>query len=109
LPTRADTSPNAVKEAAVAGVPVVATNVGGIPDYITPGENGLLCPPNVLAEFARNIHSACAHPLFSRGAVAPEALAKTRAYLSPERMAQNFLKAYQIALETAGTNHRANG
>ncbi|HSU53370.1 MAG TPA: glycosyltransferase family 4 protein, partial [Candidatus Dormibacteraeota bacterium] len=42
LPTRADTSPNAVKEAVVAGVPVVSSNVGGIPDYVFPGKNGLL-------------------------------------------------------------------
>jgi len=107
LPTRADTSPNAVKEAAVAGVPVVASNVGGIPDYISPGKNGLLCPPGDLAEFARTIQLACAHPLFSQGTVAPEALAQTRAYLSPERMAENFLKAYQLALGAVGTNRLA--
>jgi glycosyltransferase involved in cell wall biosynthesis len=98
LPTRADTSPNAVKEAVVAGVPVVAASVGGVPDYVFPEKNGLLFPHGDLPEFIRQIKLACAHPLFSRGAVEPETLARTRAYLSPERMAENFLKAYETAL-----------
>ncbi|MBK7998475.1 MAG: glycosyltransferase family 4 protein [Verrucomicrobia bacterium] len=46
-PTRCDNSPNAVKEAAVAGVPVLASKVGGIVDYIWPDENGLLFEPEI--------------------------------------------------------------
>src|SRR6266568_2628641 len=69
LPTRADTSPNAVKESVVAGVPVVASAIGGIPDYVFPEENGLLFPANDLAECTRAIRAACQHPLFGRGSV----------------------------------------
>jgi glycosyltransferase involved in cell wall biosynthesis len=98
LPTRADTSPNAVKEAVVAGVPVVATNVGGIPDYVIPGKNGLLVNPGGLNEFIEAIRAACAHPLFREGKVDPETHARMRVYLSPERMAENFLKAYEAVL-----------
>ena len=98
LPTRADTSPNAVKEAVVAGVPVVASNIGGIPDYVTPGKNGLLFPPDDLQGFLQAIEAACAHPLFGRGRVEAQTLQETREYLSPERMAQNFLRAYDLAL-----------
>jgi glycosyltransferase involved in cell wall biosynthesis len=98
LPTRADTSPNAVKEAVVAGVPIVAAHVGGIPDYVFPGKNGLLFPPGDLEEFIRAIRAACAHPLFSKGSVEAEILAQTRAYLSQERMAKKFLAAYETAL-----------
>ena len=98
LPTRADTSPNAIKEAVVAGVPVVASSVGGIPDYVFPGKNGFLFSPGELSGFIGAIKAACSHPLFSKGEVDKETLAETRAYLSPERMAQNFLKAYEIAL-----------
>jgi len=97
LPTRADNSPNTVKEAVVAGVPVVASNIGGIPDYVLPGENGFLFAPGDKAAFVGAIRAALAHPLFSRGLVNPESLKKSREYLSPARMAQSFLAAYQCA------------
>jgi glycosyltransferase involved in cell wall biosynthesis len=102
LPTRADTSPHAVKEAVVAGLPVVASQVGGIPDYVTHGKNRLLFPPDDLAEFVRAIQSACAHPLFSRGRVDPQTLLRRRDYLSPEMMAKNFILVYQAALGGRG-------
>jgi glycosyltransferase involved in cell wall biosynthesis len=98
LPTRADTSPNAVKEAVVAGVPVVASSVGGIPDYVVPGKNGQLFTPGDLPGFVQALRTACAHPLFGQGQVEPETLARMRAYLSPEQMAKNFLGAYDTAL-----------
>jgi glycosyltransferase involved in cell wall biosynthesis len=95
LPTRADTSPNAVKEAVAAGVPVVASDIGGIPDYVVPGENGYLFKSGDQAEFAAMIKSALRHPLFSRGLVSPASLERSREYLSPARMAERFLAAYQ--------------
>lgn len=98
MPTRADTSPNAVKESVVAGVPVVAASVGGIPDYVVHGKNGLLFPAGDLDAFVQSIRTACAHPLFGRGQVDPATLATEREYLSPELMAKKFLAAYETAL-----------
>ena len=94
-PSRADVSPNAVKEAVVAGVPVIGTAVGGIPDYVFPGRNGVLCSPDSLAEFVEAIRAACRHPQFSRGQVDMPTLAQTRAYLSPQLMGEKFLGIYQ--------------
>jgi glycosyltransferase involved in cell wall biosynthesis len=40
LPTRADTSPNVVKEARVVGLPVITTRSGGQASYVRDGEDG---------------------------------------------------------------------
>ena len=40
LPTRADTSPNVVKEARVIGLPVITTRNGGQASYVSDGEDG---------------------------------------------------------------------
>lgn len=41
-----------IREAALAGVPVVASRLGSIPDFIRDGENGLLTPPGAVADLA---------------------------------------------------------
>jgi glycosyltransferase involved in cell wall biosynthesis len=94
-PTRADTSPNSVKEAVVAGLPVVASAVGGIPDYVWPGRNGILFPSGDLEACVNAIRAAGEHPLFSQGEVEEDALNEARDYLSPRRMGEDFLKIYQ--------------
>jgi glycosyltransferase involved in cell wall biosynthesis len=45
LPSRTEGSPNALLEAMAAGVPVVATAVGGVPEIATDGETALLVKP----------------------------------------------------------------
>jgi glycosyltransferase involved in cell wall biosynthesis len=69
FPTRVDTSPNSVKEAVVAGVPVVASAIGGIVDYVLPGKNGLTFKAGDLEAFVESVRAAAAHPLFSIGKV----------------------------------------
>ena len=108
-PTRADTSPNAVKEAVVAGVPVVASAVGGIPDYVIPGENGFLFKSGDKTDFAAMIRAALGHPLFRRGLVTASSLEKSRDYLSPARMASSFFAAYQAVLSNGPARPRKGG
>jgi glycosyltransferase involved in cell wall biosynthesis len=101
LPTRADVSPNAIKESVVAAVPVVASDIGGVPDHVKPGRNGLLCPAGDLEGLVSALRAALEHPLFGRGQVDAATLAQSRDYLSPTRMASNFRRAYQMALEAS--------
>ncbi len=46
IPSRMESIPQVIKEAFFLHVPVVATNIGGIPELITDNVNGVLIPPN---------------------------------------------------------------
>ena len=52
LSSRTEGSPNALLEAMAAGVPVVATAVGGVPEMVTDGESALLVKPGDPAALA---------------------------------------------------------
>lgn len=62
LPSLNECMPLVVLEAMRAGLPVVATQVGAIPDVVTDGENGLLVPPNSAAQLADAIERLAGDP-----------------------------------------------
>ena len=45
MPSHSEGSPNVLLEAMAAGVPVVATRVGGVPEIATDGETAVLVEP----------------------------------------------------------------
>ena len=55
LPSLKEGLPYAVLEAGLAGLPVIASNVGGIPEIIENGKEGLLIPPADPEEIAKAI------------------------------------------------------
>jgi len=52
-PSLTDGTPNSVLEAMLLGIPVIATDTGGIPDVVDDGETGLLVEPDSALELAK--------------------------------------------------------
>ncbi len=66
LPTLGDVLPTVVAEAMAAGLPVVASNVGGLPEMVVAGGSGLLVTPSDPTELA----NACSRVLQEPGRAA---------------------------------------
>lgn len=92
-PSLTEGTPNSVLEALCLRVPVVATSVGGVPDLIVDGQNGLLAPPADAAKLAdamRRMESSA--ELRRRLSAGSEEL--TREY-SPAYQRQRFVEIYE--------------
>jgi glycosyltransferase involved in cell wall biosynthesis len=61
LPSRAEGTPNGVIEAMAHGVPIIATQVGGVPDIVD-AECGILIPPGDAAALADAMLSLARNP-----------------------------------------------
>lgn len=63
LPSRKEGLPYALLEAGAAGLPVIASRVGGIPEVVTDGESGLLIDPYDPDTIVRAIKTLTAEPV----------------------------------------------
>jgi L-malate glycosyltransferase len=108
LPSRTESLPNAVLEGMAAGLPVIASRVGGIPDVIDDGRTGLLFPVcDVQALAARLCQVMADGTLGTR--LGDAARAEVRARYSFDRMVsatetlyyRELLKRGRARMETA--------
>ena len=97
-------NPLAVMEAMAAGLPVIGTTVGGVPELVESGQQGILVPPGDCAAFTDAMRTLLNDPE-KRTAMANAARVRAIATFNVERMAQGYESIYTAALAASG---RAN-
>ena len=107
VPSRAESLPYIVLEAAAAGLPIIATNVGGIPEIFGP-DAGDLVPPDDPAALAGAI--AAAHAGSRRRHSASLRLkSRLRASFSVDAMTDAVIDGYREALARSGMVKESSG
>lgn len=93
LPSHSEGLPYALLECMAAGMPVIATPVGAIPDVVIDGQHGMLVPPGDVQAIARAITRLAANPecLARMGGDCRERIASTYAI---QPLLRNFSGLY---------------
>jgi glycosyltransferase involved in cell wall biosynthesis len=102
LSSRSEGLPVAVLEAMAAGIPVVASNVGGVAELVVDGETGILVPPGDVEALGAALRRLVVDPeLRRRLGAAGRARAEARFDLPDFRQAHIGLYDEQLALAGA--------
>jgi glycosyltransferase involved in cell wall biosynthesis len=104
-PSLVDNMPNSVLEALASGVPVVSTNVGGVPFIVADGVSALLVPPREPQAMAAAVLRLIADPALA-ARLAAAGLQEARRY-TWERIAPQWAEAYRCALAAPVPGARA--
>ena len=98
LPSRSEAFPNALIEAMATALPVVATDVGGIPEVVRPG-SGLLVRPNDERLLADAVLALMDDPA-AAAALGRAARADVERHYTIDRMVERFEQLYLAKIET---------
>ena len=98
VPSRAESLPYVVLEAAAACVPMVATNVGGIPEIFGPFRRRLIACDSV-PDLTAALTGALGQSAEDRRVAARELAASVQSRFSIDHMVDGVLNAYRDALE----------
>ncbi len=97
LPSYAENSPNVVSEAMCSGVPVVASDVGGIPQMISDGNTGFLVPPGDVDSLVSAIDRVTSNPALA-DKMGREARKGATGRFDPRLAAERVSTAYEEVL-----------
>lgn len=98
VPSRAESLPYVILEAAAAAQPLVSTNVGGIPEIYGPDHAHRLIRPDDPRVLKQAINEALAMPESERLAQARDLAAFVRRHFTLEQMIAGAIDAYHAAL-----------
>jgi len=94
LPSLEESFSMCIAEAMAAGLPVIASRVGGIPDLVDDGQTGLLVPVGDVPALAQAIAVLVAAPQ-RRAAMGQEGRAKALREYAPRAVAEQTLAVYR--------------
>jgi glycosyltransferase involved in cell wall biosynthesis len=94
LPSRLDPFPLAMLEAMAAGLPVIGTRAGGIPEQVSEG-CGLLVPPGDAAALSDAISALAEAPFSNRQAMGQAARRRVQDHFTVDRQVDGLDEAYR--------------
>ena len=97
-PSLADAFPTVLLEAMAAGLPVVTSNVGGIPEIVVPGTTGTLVPPADAPALAAAINELLRDPA-KMARMSAAARERADAKFSTEAWVARLMKVYGEVLQ----------
>jgi GT2 family glycosyltransferase len=100
FPTLADSYGIVLLEAMRAGVPIVASRVGAIPEIVVDGLNGLLCEPGDSDQLAEKILELADDPEL-RAKMRQNNLQRFRDYFTAEKFAERMIRVFESVLGEA--------
>ncbi|MCC6300300.1 MAG: glycosyltransferase family 4 protein [Anaerolineales bacterium] len=99
MPSILEGQPVALVEAMSYGKPIIATAVGGIPELITDGENGLLCPPHNPIALAEKITALIENSTLRNALGRSARKSYERGPFQPDAVCDHFLSVYDRVLK----------